>query len=339
MIAKRVVVIGASACGIDALRVLVSGIPEALPAAICIVIHTSPESPGVLAEILNRLTALPVSQACDGQRLEAGHIYVAPPDRHLVIEPGRLRVTKGPREHRFRPAIDPMFRSAAQVFGPNAIGIVLTGNLDDGVAGLGTIKKLGGKAIVQDPSEALFSSMPLQALTHVNVDHVVPLAHMPRLLVELTSNVPGEAELPPVPRHIEVEVNIAKEHNPRAAGLEEVGTPSLYACPESHGVLLEIDDDGRIRFRCHTGHAYSLESLLAAINEGIEKVMSAAMRSIEEGSLLMQDIGTQLKRRNRRDESARMMEASDRAKQQAEAIRQLILERDVVPMASDEPVV
>jgi two-component system, chemotaxis family, protein-glutamate methylesterase/glutaminase len=198
MIAKRVVVIGASAGGIDALRVLVSGIPEALPAAICIVIHTSPESRSVLAEILKRFTALPVSQPCDGQRLEAGHIYVAPPDRHLVIEPGRLRVTKGPREHRFRPAIDPMFRSAAQVFGPNAIGVVLTGNLDDGVAGLWTIKKLGGTAIVQDPSEAQFSSMPLQALTNVNVDHVVPLAHIPRLLVELTSGVSGEGEPPPV---------------------------------------------------------------------------------------------------------------------------------------------
>lgn len=335
MIAKRVVVIGASAGGIDALRVLVAGIPEAFSAAICIVIHTSPESPGVLAEILNRLTPLPVSQACDGQRLEAGHIYVAPPDRHLVIEPGRLRITKGPREHRFRPAIDPMFRSAAQVFGPNAIGIVLTGNLDDGVAGLWTIKKLGGTAIVQDPSEALFSSMPLQALTNVNVDHVVRLADIPRLLVQLTSDVPGEAEPPPVPRHIEVEVNIAKEQNPRDAGLEQIGKPSPYACPECHGVLLEIDDDGRIRFRCHTGHAYSLESLLAAINQGIENSMSAAMRSIEEGSLLMKDMATQLKRRNRIDESARMMDASDRAKQQAEAIRQLILEPDMVPTASD----
>ena len=331
MIAKRVVVIGASAGGIEALRVLVSGIPETFPAPICIVIHTSPESPGVLAEILNRLTPLSVSQACDGQRLEAGHIYVAPPDRHLIIEPGRVRVTKGPREHRFRPSIDPMFRSAAQVFGPNAIGIVLTGNLDDGVAGLSTIKKLGGTAIVQDPSEALFSSMPLQAMTNVNVDHVVPLTHIPRLLVELTSGLPVDVEPQRVPRHIEVEVNIAKEQNPRDAGLEQVGKPSPYACPECHGVLLEIDDDGRLRFRCHTGHAYSLESLLAAINDGIENAMSTAMRSIEEGSLLMKDIATQLKRRNRSDESARLMNASDRAKQQAEAIRQLILEPDVVP--------
>jgi two-component system, chemotaxis family, protein-glutamate methylesterase/glutaminase len=209
MIATRVVVIGASAGGIAAIRVLVSGLPEEFPAAIGIVIHTSPESPGVLAEILNRSAPLPVSQASDRERLEAGHIYVAVPDRHLIIEPGRLRVAKGPREHRFRPAIDPLFRSAAQVFGPNAIGIVLTGNLEDGAAGLWTIKRVGGIAIVQDPSEALFSSMPLQALTTADVDHVVPLAHMPRLLVELTSGLPVEAEPPRVPRHVEVEVNIA----------------------------------------------------------------------------------------------------------------------------------
>ncbi len=228
-----------------------------------------------------------------------------------------------------------MFRSAAQVFGPNAIGIVLTGNLDDGVAGLSTIKKLGGTAIVQDPSEALFSSMPLEAMTHVHVDHVVPLADMPKLLVELTSDVPAEAGPLPVPRHIEVEVNIAKEQNPRDAGLEQIGKPSPYACPECHGVLLEIDDDGRIRFRCHTGHAYSLDSLLAAITQGIEKALSAAMRSIEEGSLLMKDIATQLKRRNRSDESGRMMDASDRAKQQAEVVRQLILEPDMVSTASN----
>ena len=132
-----------------------------------------------------------------------------------------------------------------------------------------------------------------------------------------------------------MEIDIAKEKNPRDAGLEQIGKPSPYACPECHGVLLEIDDDGRVRFRCHTGHAYSLDSLLAAINDGIENSMSTAMRSIEEASLLMNDIADQLRLRNRSDESARMMDASERAKQQAEAIRQLILEPDVVPVPSD----
>jgi two-component system, chemotaxis family, protein-glutamate methylesterase/glutaminase len=198
-----------------------------------------------------------VAHACNGQRLQSGRIYIAPPDRHLVVEPGRLRVAKGPREHGFRPAVDPLFRSAAQVYGPAAIGVILTGNLDDGVAGLWTIKKLGGTAIAQDPADALFPSMPLHALGQVHVDYKVPLSRIPSLLVELTAEAPREPARAEVPRHIEVEVNIAKEHNPRDAGLE-------------------FEEGGRIRFRCHTGHAYSVDSLIAAMNEGIEHTMSTA---------------------------------------------------------------
>ena len=143
--------------------------------------------------------------AFDGQRLEAGHVYLAQPDRHLLVEPGRLRVTRGPREHRFRPAIDPLFRSAAQVFGPAAIGVILTGNLDDGTAGLWTIKKLGGIAIVQDPSDAVFPAMPTNALRHVEVDHVVPVSRIPPLLDELTSAVERRPELASAPPHVDVE--------------------------------------------------------------------------------------------------------------------------------------
>jgi two-component system chemotaxis response regulator CheB len=211
MIAKRLVVIGASAGGIEALRSVQAGIPDTFPAAICVVIHTSPESPGVLADILNRTGQIPVSQACDKVQLVAGHVYVAPPDHHLLVEPGRLRVTKGPREHRFRPAIDPLFRSAAQVFGPAVIGVILTGNLDDGTAGLWMIKKLGGIAIVQDPSEAQFSSMPLHARNNVNVDHVVPLSRIAPLLVALTADPPEKRTRVAQPRHVDVEVGSVED--------------------------------------------------------------------------------------------------------------------------------
>jgi len=187
MTMKRLVVIGTSAGGIDALRTLVGGLPHAFPAPICIVSHTAPDSPGILASILERASGLPSSHGCDRQRLDAGHIYVAPPDRHLIVEPGHVRVTEDPREHGFRPAIDPLFRSAAQVFGPGAIGVILTGNLDDGTAGLWTIKRLGGIAIVQDPAEARFPSMPMHALRHVDIDYTVSLAGMAALLVRLTS--------------------------------------------------------------------------------------------------------------------------------------------------------
>ena len=336
MTPKRLVVIGSSAGGLEALRGLVSRIPDTFSGAICIVLHTAPESPGILADILSRSGPLPAELAQNGQRIEAGHIYVAPPDRHLLIEPGRLRVTKGPREHGFRPAVDPLFRSAAQVFGPLAIGVVLTGNLDDGTAGLWTIKKLGGTAIVQDPAEALYPSMPEHAMKSVDVDHVAPLSRIAALLAELTTEAPKELEPGRIPVHIAMEVKIANEQNPRDVGLERVGTPSPYACPECHGVLLEIEEGGRIRFRCHTGHAYSVESLLAAMREGIDDAMGVAQRALEEGSLLMHRIATQLKEQKHNEASARLMEASERAKRRAEAVAELMREADAVPVLDQE---
>src|SRR5581483_492929 len=225
----RIVGIGTSSGGIEALRVLLAALPADFPAPICIVIHTSTESPGIVPGILSRITPLPVRYAADGDALRAGHVYVAPPDRHLLVEPGRARVTKGPRENRFRPAIDPLFRSAAQVFGPGAIGVVLTGSLDDGTSGLDVIKRLGGTAVVQDPEDALYPSMPQSAIAHVAVDYVVPLAQLAPLLVGLTS-VPAAAwPAAPVPVEVEVEVKIAKEHNPVDAGLEQLGEPSPFA--------------------------------------------------------------------------------------------------------------
>jgi two-component system chemotaxis response regulator CheB len=223
------------------------------------------------------------------------------------------------------------------VFGPAAIGVILTGNLDDGTAGLWTIKKLGGTAIVQDPEEALFPSMPLHAARHVDVDYKVALSRIPSLLVELTAEAAPRKRRPAAvhPPHIEVEVNIAKEQNPRDAGFEEIGTPSPYACPECHGVLLEIDEEGRVRFRCHTGHAYSVESLLAMMNEGIEHTTSAAVRSLEEVSLLLNRIGMELKRHDQVAESARMIDASDRAKRRADAIVQLMREHVPEPILKE----
>jgi two-component system chemotaxis response regulator CheB len=332
---RRIVVIGASAGGIDAIRSLLSPFSPDFPTPICVVIHTSAESPGVMAEIFDRYTRLAVALASDGCRLEPGHVYVAPPDRHLLVEPGRMRVTKGPREHGFRPAIDPLFRSAAQVYGPGAIGVILTGNLDDGAAGLWTIKKLGGTAVVQDPAEALFPSMPLRALDAVNPDHVARLSEIPPILVELGKEVPVKGSPVPVPEHINVEVNIAKEQNPRDAGLERIGKPSPYACPDCHGVLLELEEGNRFRFRCHIGHAYSVDSLLAAMSEAIEHAMSTTVRSLEEGRLLMDRMALLLDHRDERESAARLRESSRRAKRKADVINELMRDADAVPTLDD----
>jgi two-component system chemotaxis response regulator CheB len=324
---KRLVVVGASAGGIEALRTLLGGLPSTFPAAICIVLHTSPDSPGILGEILGRSTALPVEQARDRQRLQSGHVYIAPAGFHLLVEPGLLRVTKGPREHGFRPAIDPLFRSAAQVYGPAAIGVVLTGNLDDGAAGLWVINRLGGTTVVQDPEDAMFPSMPTHAQQHVQVDYSVPLVRIPSLLTDLTSGAAHEVTVAAVPEHIDVEVRIAKEHNPREAGLERLGLPSPYACPDCHGVLLALSQEGRVRFRCHIGHGYSINSLLAAIAARIDDELASAVRSLEEGGLLIERVATQLKEQQDHEGSTRMAAAAQRVRLQAAAIRELSRER------------
>jgi len=325
---NHVVVIGASAGGIEALRVVVAGLPRDFPAPIGIVLHMAPQSPGLLDAILSRAGHLPAVSIRDHARLKPGHIYVAAPDRHMLLEPGVVRATKGPRENRFRPAIDPLFRSAAQVYGPAAIGVVLTGNLDDGTAGLWTIKQLGGTAIVQDPADAMFPDMPRSAITHVAVDHTVPLNEIAPLLVRLTGETIAPPT-PPAPRTVEVEMKIAKEENPVAAGIEQIGAPSPYACPECHGVLLQLKEGNRVRFRCHTGHAYSAESLLAAVDEGIEASLSVAIRTLEEGRLLLCGLADHLASAHDDAGAAKaLVERADEARRQAEVIRKVALDRE-----------
>ncbi len=265
-----IIVIGASAGGIDALRAIVAGLPNHLSASVFVVMHTGPGSPGILDELLRRAGPLPAITAKDKKPIEDGYIYVAPPDLHLVIEPGRIRLTRGPKENRFRPAIDPLFRSAAQVYGPRVIGVILTGGLDDGTAGLWAVKRLGGIAVVQDPNDAFVPSMPLSALRHVDVDHTVPLAEIAPLLVKLTQTGVEEKGACEMPEHLDIEVKIAKQDPAINLDVRELWEKSSYTCPECHGVLLRVKEGGRQRFRCHTGHAFSPDTLLADLTEGVE---------------------------------------------------------------------
>ena len=321
---RHLVVIGASAGGIEALRDLLSRLPAEFPAAIAVAIHTSPQSPGIIHEILDRAGPLTAMSPRGGERLAAGRIYVAPPDFHLLIEPGRIRISKGPKENRFRPAIDPLFRSAAQVFGPAVIGVVLTGNLDDGTAGLWAVKQLGGTAIVQDPADALFPSMPESALAHVNVDHVVPLSQLAGLLVRLTAEGIGETPRADVPAVMEIEVKVAKEEDPLKTGIGRIGDPSPFACPECHGVLLQLKEAGRFRFRCHTGHAYSAESLLAEMRESIEVALWNAIRAMQEGDILMRQMSAHLEAVHGVPEARTLKERADQLTRQADTLRDMV---------------
>jgi two-component system, chemotaxis family, protein-glutamate methylesterase/glutaminase len=328
MSVKRLVVVGASAGGIDALTRLAAALPAEFPAAVCVVLHTSPQSPGVLDGILDRAGPLPAASVHGGERPQPGHIYVAPPDQHLVVEPNRLVLTKGPRENRFRPAIDPLFRSAAQVYGPAAVGVVLTGNLDDGTAGLWAIKQLGGVAIVQDPGDAASPSMPRSALQHVKVDHVVPLAGMAPLLARVVTTPVYEGGAV-VSDRIDIEVKIAKAVDPFTAGIEQLGQASPYACPDCHGVLLRLDEEGHVRFRCHTGHAYSAESLLAAINERVEDALWNAVRAIDEGARYVRHLAEHLQPVDRARAERFTAEALE-ARRQSEAVRQVVTAREAL---------
>jgi two-component system, chemotaxis family, protein-glutamate methylesterase/glutaminase len=329
MLSKDIIVIGTSAGGIEALKVLAGGLPSDLKASVFIVLHMGANGLGILPEILLRAGPLPASNARQAEAIRPGHIYVAPPDHHLLLEPtGCVRLSRGPKENRFRPAVDPLFRSAAHVFGPRVVGVILTGFLDDGTAGLWAIKERGGTAVVQDPEEALAPSMPRSALQHVPVDHCVSLKDMAPLLVELARTPVKHKGAPPVPKRLETEVKIAKENNALEAGITEWGEPSLYACPECHGVLLQLKEGSNVRFRCHTGHAYSLETLLAEFTERTEETLWNAIRSMEETVLLLRRMAAQMAEHGHDQEAATLEQKVRETQQRAELVRQTVMQHE-----------
>jgi two-component system chemotaxis response regulator CheB len=290
---KDIIVVGASAGGMEALQTLVAALPGDLPASVFIVWHLSPGVKSMLPEVLSRAGRLRAVHPRDGDRIEPGRIYVAPNDRHMLIERGYVRITRGPKENRFRPAVDPLFRSAAYIYGTRVIGVVLTGALDDGTVGLWTIKLRGGTAVVQDPADALQRSMPLNALDNVEVDHKLPVAEIGPLLVRLTreeaapapETAPGEREL------LETEIKIAEEHNAMDERVLDFGQLSPFTCPECRGVLATLRNGKLMRYRCHTGHAFSPNALLTSSTEEVEKALWDAVRAMDETMMLLNSMG------------------------------------------------
>ncbi|MEZ4731199.1 MAG: chemotaxis protein CheB [Caldilineaceae bacterium] len=325
---RDIIVIGASAGGIEALKTLVATLPSTFPAAIFVVVHMSASSPGLLAGILDNAGPLPVLQATDQAAIRKGRIYVAPPDHHLLLEAGWMRVTHGPKENRFRPAIDPLFRSAAYAFGPQVTGVVLSGMLDDGTAGLWAIKDRGGMAIVQEPREALYSSMPQSALKYVAVDHRLLISEMAPVLEELARTPLAEEGEAPMSEALAIETRIALEDNALESGVLQLGKPSLYTCPECHGVLMQIEEGELVRFRCHTGHAYSQETLLAEIDEMIEAGLWNAVRTMDEKALLLRRMAQANGAQSEGDTERRFHQKAAEVTQRAQLIRQLILDRE-----------
>lgn len=283
--------IGGSTGGFEAFKQIIQRLPPDLDASIFIVWHMSANGRGILPEVLNKFNTVWAAHAYDKEPIKSNRIYVAPPDHHMLVEEGSIRVTRGPKENRFRPAVDPLFRSAAYAYGNRVIGVILSGALDDGTAGLWRIKHSGGLAVVQDPAEAEASSMPENALREVAVDYCVPLAEIPALLIKLSSEEVSEDATGMKDEKTKIEIGIAAQANGLIKGSLDIGALSPFTCPECHGVLSKIMDGDLARFRCHTGHAYSVDTLMATLTEKIEDSLYNALRGMDESILLLNHVG------------------------------------------------
>jgi two-component system chemotaxis response regulator CheB len=293
--------------------------------------HTSNQSGGLLPRILGRAGPLPASHPKDGEVIEPGHIYVAPPDMHLLVEPGYLRTFRGPRENRHRPAIDPTFRSAALAYGRRVIGVVLTGMLDDGTAGLMVVQAHGGTSVVQDPATAMFPSMPRSALQRVPTAHVTSIEDLPTLLVELVSE-PLKGAVQTLPWRDKADVAVNREVRIAELDMSEVenemrnGNPSQFACPECGGVLWEIDQSGLLRYRCRVGHAYTTRNLRAEQRQAVETALWSALRALEENISLYKKMAGRARGINL-EESARTFEERAATTQvNSETLRNFLVE-------------
>lgn len=339
---RDVIVVGTSAGGLEALKSLVSQLPADLGAAVFIVWHMPADQPSLLPQILSRYSTLPVSVATDHEAFEPSRVYVATPDHHLVLEPGspeRMRVAHGPKENLFRPSVDVLFRSAALAFGPRAIGVVLTGLLDDGASGLYALKESGGVAVVQDPVDALFPDMPINAMKAVRVDHTVPIADMASLLARLVRESAAEEKREGAEaalKQMDAEVRVALEDKALHLGAVSLGDPSVFACPECHGVLMQIKDGPLLRFRCHTGHAYSLSALLSGITGSVEDSLWSALRAIQESEMLMSHVARHLREAGQPEAAGVFEQKVERARRRADLIRQAVMSNETLGLAEAE---
>ncbi|MBV8718974.1 MAG: chemotaxis protein CheB [Chloroflexi bacterium] len=279
-----IVVIGASAGGVEALTHVAAGLPQGFAAAVFIVLHLPPDAPSALAAILARAGRVPAMEAKHQLAIEPGTIYVAPPNRHLAVHRGHMVLQAGPRENSARPAVDVLFRSAARAYGRRVVGIVLSGTLRDGALGLAAIKLRGGVTIVQDPQEALFSGMPQSALRATTIDFRLRAADIASQLVKLTSHsFEHEPMQSSESERFDVTMHAADEPESEASP-KLPNAASGLTCPECHGSLWELNDSGSYRFECRTGHAYSLDALLAEQGEAVEAALWAAVNSLQERS-------------------------------------------------------
>jgi two-component system chemotaxis response regulator CheB len=325
-----IVAIGTSAGGVAALIEVVRSLPKDLRAAVFVVIHMSPSSPSILPEILSKAGPLPAFHPEDGDKVQHGRVYVARPDRHLLVEKNRVLVKNGPKENRFRPAIDALFRSIAYTYGPRAIGVVLTGTLDDGTSGLWTIKRHGGVAVVQDPAGAHSPQMPMNVLSEMKVDHVVPLSEMGSLLTRLVEKPigPRPKRSAKEQKRLAMEIEIATKDNAFDRGIIGIGELTAFTCPECQGALVKLKEGDITRFRCHTGHAFTASALLAGISEASEDHLWRAMQSIEGFTMLLNEIGNHFKDKGQPQEAEKFFRKAEQNRKRARVIHESVIQQE-----------
>jgi two-component system chemotaxis response regulator CheB len=326
----KLVTVGASAGGVPALLELAAALPHDFPAPILVVLHIGTHR-SILPQLLARATRLDVAHGRHGERLQPGRIRIAPPDHHMLVAGDTIALNRGPKEHHSRPAIDPLFRSAALSRRSSTIGVVLTGMLDDGTAGLQAIKECGGLAVVQDPTDAIEPSMPASALTHVDVDYCLALPMLPMLLTSLASStVNGAAGASMPPPQAEHEQQLFLGHGDAMEHLAAIGKPSPFVCPECHGGLWSIEGTTPKRFRCHTGHAFTERTLENALAVAGDEAGWNALRALQERRSFVSQMLQQHTANQQADEVARLSIALESLDRQIEMLRPLL----VAPVSS-----
>jgi len=322
---RDVIAIGGSVGAVGAIKQLLRDLPHDLAAAIFIVIHVGARGNNMLADIFAETSGFPVTTAVDGERVEQGHAYVAAADHHLLVIDDTIRLGRGPRENLARPAIDPLFRSVGASFGPRAIATVLTGMLNDGAAGLADLKRCGGVSVVQNPSDAVASDMPIGALRASKVDYRASLAEMPQLFRKLTTEEAGPPVAVPEDIGLEVEIALGLRIGPEVVAT--IADPVPISCPACGGVLSQIRNGPPLRFRCQVGHAYTSEALSADKEGAVDEAMRVALRIIEERVTLSEKMADDARRSGLGAAAAANGRRAAEGRQHVETLRRAILRK------------
>jgi two-component system chemotaxis response regulator CheB len=320
----NIIVIGASAGGIEALLALVAQLPVDIPAAIFAVLHTPASIPSKLPQLLNRYGSLPAKIAEDSEPIRPRQIYLAPADNHMLLKADQIRVVPGPRENLWRPAIDPLFRSAAVTHGASVVCVILSGMLDDGTAGLVAVKRCGGCAVVQAPTDAAFPDMPTNALNHVQADYTLPLAEIGAALHKLAREPAGAS--PPVPEELLLEHQIVERVMSKIEHARQLGDQVPVSCPECGGPLWEMKSKDTRRYRCSVGHAYTAQTLLADQTNGTEQALWYALRTLEERSNMLKRMARDEHKRGRLATATLFQTRAAESQKYAAQIRKLLQE-------------